>query len=193
MLILILLILLLLLLFYLLNKSKFNMISNKYTDAKKLGKFYINSILKDQSLLNDKGIINNYAVMFDIDDTLISTDNGHIIKPIKDLLDFCINKGLLIIIITARDNIYKKQTIQELNKHSINYSGLYLHEGSKTIGDFNNFKSNIKKNLFETYKIKTIMSVGDQNIDIIGKYSGYGLKLPNKTDPNLYEITSVVG
>ena len=31
------------------------------------------------------------------------------------------------------------------------------------------------------------MSIGDQMVDIIGDYSGYSLKLPNKTDPRLFE------
>ena len=63
--------------------------------------------------------------MFDIDDTLLYVPNKNnlliLIKPMKRLLDYCISKGLLIIIITARDNAYKNYTIQELNKHSINY------------------------------------------------------------------------
>jgi len=133
--------------------------------------------------------------MFNIDYTLLyvpNKNNGNLIliKPIKNLLDFCINKGLLIIIITARDIAYKNHTIQELNKHSINYTSLYLHEPfvGETAEDFNNFKSEIKRYLFQKYKIKIIMSVGDNNIDVIGKYSGYGLKLPNKTNPSLYEV-----
>ena len=31
------------------------------------------------------------------------------------------------------------------------------------------------------------MSVGDNLIDIYGRYSGYGIKLPNKTDNKLYQ------
>ena len=33
-----------------------------------------------------------------------------------------------------------------------------------------------------------IMSVGDNDIDIIGEYSGYSIKLPNKTDPRLFHV-----
>ena len=33
------------------------------------------------------------------------------------------------------------------------------------------------------------MSIGDQYIDIIGPKSGYGLKLPSKTDKKLYETS----
>jgi hypothetical protein len=32
------------------------------------------------------------------------------------------------------------------------------------------------------------MSVGDQDVDIMGDYSGYSIKLPNKNDPKLYHI-----
>ena len=162
----------------------------KYKDAEKLGKMYINSYIKKVKTLPDHS-----AVMFDIDDTLLyvpTRNNGNLtlIKPMKNLLDFCISKGLLVIIITARASEHRKYTIDELNKHGINYSSLYLHEihPDETSEEFNNFKSNIKKYLFQKYKIKIIMSVGDNNIDVIGKYSGYGLKLPNKNDPALYEV-----
>jgi len=190
---------LLLILLYLLNKKeKFMKSSNKsfqiekYRDAEKLGKLYINKF-------PFATIPEHCAVMFDIDDTLLYipnkyeknvTNNLTIIKPIKNLLDFCIKKGLLVIIITARDISYKTATIQELDHHSINYSSLYLHQPyeGETLDDFTMFKSNIKKYILEKYNIKIIMSVGDQNIDVIGKYSGYGLKLPNKTDSRLYEV-----
>ncbi len=192
------LLLLIILIIFILRKQKSKQLFMKngrrfplkqYTNAEKLGKMYINNYIKKVGSLPSKA-----AVMFDIDDTLLFVpnkgDNLVLIKPMKNLLDFCIKKGLLVIIITARDNNYRDYTIDELNKNSINYSSLYLHESfqGETQENFNNFKSNIKKELFQKYKIVILMSVGDQIIDIIGKHSGYGLKLPNKTDPSLYEV-----
>jgi len=196
---LIILILVLFILFYLIKKdnNKSFMIPNlkKYKIAEKMGKWYIKEYNSTFGIIPYKT-----AVMFDIDDTLLYiNDSPHfknkrskttLIKPMKELLDYCINNDLLIIIITARDNNYKGYTIQQLNEYSINYSFLYLHEGyqGETNDDFTNFKSKLKKELYNKYKIKIIMSVGDNYIDIVGAYSGYGLKLPNKTDSSLYEV-----
>ena len=176
------------------NNSKLFMIPHqkKYKIAEKMGKWYIKEYNSTFGIIPYKS-----AVMFDIDDTLLYINEGKnkdskitLIKPMKDLLDYCINNDLLIIIITARDNKYRGYTVQQLNEYSINYSFLYLHESyqGETNEEFNNFKSKIKKELYNKYKIKIIMSVGDNYIDIIGSYSGYGLKLPNKTDPSLYEV-----
>jgi len=175
------------------KKDTFMSIPNakKYKIAEKLGKLYINNNLQNSR--------EQQAVMFDIDDTLLYIKNNSkknentvvsLIKPIKNLLDYCIKHDLLVIIITARDNEYKEYTIKELNKYFINYSSLFLHEGfeGETNSDFNTFKSKIKQYLFQRYKIKIIMSVGDNYIDIVGNYSGYGIKLPNKNDPMLYEV-----
>jgi len=136
-------------------------------------------------------IQNKGAVMFDIDDTLLEVtenESGHFhlkpIKPIINLLNYCINNGLLVIIITARDSVFKNQTIKDLNKHNIKYSGLYCRQSPEQ--DYENFKSDIKAHLFKEFDVKILMSVGDNWIDIIGDYSGYCIKLPNKSDPCLY-------
>lgn len=151
-----------------------------YKTAFNLGYNYINTI---------NPIPNRGAVMFDIDDTLIYIDTVRNrmtpIKPMIDLLNECIRKGLLVIIITARESKYLQQTREDLDNFSINYSGLYLRKSPED--DNNYFKSKIKEKLYNDYKIDIIMSVGDNIIDILGPYSGYGLKLPNKSDPNLYE------
>ena len=68
------------------------------------------------------------------------------------------------------------------------YKGHVDYEVSED--DHNMFKSDVKENLYNQGYL-TIMSVGDQNIDIIGNYSGYGLKLPNKTDPRLFHINGL--
>ena len=126
------------------------------------------------------------AVMFDIDDTLID-NSGKPIKPIINLLKKCIKYDLLVIIITARDSMYSNETIQELKKHNIKYTMLYLKEPQDNIYDF---KSKIKQNLKEYDNIVTIMSIGDNIVDVDGDYSGYFIKLPNKNDDKLYHLNS---
>ena len=153
---------------------------NKYNLAYQMGiRFLDNSVY-----------YKNPAVMFDIDDTLLLTGEGtkhnplKPIKPIINLLYECINRDILVLIITARDSRYREHTINDLAKYKIPYSFLYLRQSPTD--DHELFKSNVKQNLYERYAITTIMSVGDNIIDTIGNFSGYSLKLPNKTDPNLY-------
>jgi len=64
----------------------------------------------------------NDAVMFDIDDTLLFADGRQRrIVPIINLLYECIKKNLIIMIITARDDKYKNETVRELKRYKIPY------------------------------------------------------------------------
>jgi predicted secreted acid phosphatase len=162
------------------QKEKF-MKRDIYSIAYNIGIDYLNSIVVPY-----KG-----AVMFDIDDTLLEVRNHkqnkitfRAIKPMINLLNECINNGLLVIIITARDNEGKQQTINDLAKYKINYSALYCRHSPKQ--NYENFKSDIKEHLFKDFDIKILLSVGDNWIDIVGNYSGFCIKLPNKSDPSLY-------
>ena len=154
--------------------------NKEYNRAKKIGQTFINNYIEKYNLPK-KG-----AVMFDIDDTLLYVNRFDLIpiKQIIDLLNYCINRGLLIIIITARDSVYRKQTIQDLNDNFINYSFLYLRKNGDDRID--TFKSKVKRELYENNGIEILMSVGDNDIDILGAYSGFGIKLPNKDNPRLY-------
>ena len=128
------------------------------------------------------------GVMFDIDDTLLYVNDDLSLTPITpiiDLLNYCITQDILIMIITARESSYRAQTIKQLNKYGINYSYLYLRKSPQD--DDEGFKSRVKEQLYRTYKIPIVMSVGDNFIDVVGGYSGYSIKLPNKTDPRLFE------
>ena len=175
----------LLIILFIVNKSGFEYMDNKlYKIAYELGVNYLNTV--------ERGLINP-AVMFDIDDTLlyVTPDKINSFKPIKQiirLLNECRKRGILVLIITARSDKFTTETIRDLKKYKIEYDFLYLRNSPKD--DTNTFKSNVKKKLFEQNKITTIMSVGDNEIDILGKYSGdYSIKLPNKTDPKLYQLS----
>ena len=78
-----------------------------------------------------------------------------------------------------------QETIQDLKNSKIPYNMLFLRKPTDTV---ETFKSEIKEHLYKNEGITTIMSVGDNYIDVLGSYSGYGLKLPNHTDPNLYQV-----
>jgi len=154
---------------------------NVYKNAYDLGNNYLQKAKKSNFFK-----LQHPAVMFDIDDTLIDY-GGNPIKEIIKLLNKCISMGLLVVIITARSEIFREDTIMELNKHHIRYGGLFLRSGTD---DLNTFKSKIKQKLSEDSDVTMIMSIGDNMIDIDGAYSGYWIKLPNKYDPNLYHLNS---
>ena len=142
----------------------------------------------------------NYAVMFDIDDTLLNSENGKPIKPVIKLLGNCNLLGLKVIIITARDSIHTMETIKDLAKLNIHpvypkrfnsssnqhfyYDYLYLRHDP--VDNHNYFKSKIKQVIQEKDGVHTIMSVGDNAADVIGDYSGYCIKLPDRKDPRLF-------
>ena len=171
---------------------------NVYTIAYELGKTYLDNIQLSP----------NYAVMFDIDDTLIS--NNKPIKPIIKLIKECNKRNIQVLIITARDSIYTIETIEDLlnvgiypnpdkfkdiynhfqigvPKNAVFYDFYYLRHSPKDDNEM--FKSNVKKELVKN-EIYTIMSIGDNEIDIIGNYSGYTIKLPNIHDPRLFHKNS---
>ena len=177
-------IILLILLLMKINKKT----NDVYEIAYKLGIDYLNKI--DYSP--------NYMVMFDIDDTLLDY-NLKPIKPIIKLMKECNKRNLKVIIITARDNLYTNETIadlihnniylktNEIPKKAVYYDFIYLRHSPKDDNEM--FKSKVKEDLFNQ-NLFTIMSIGDNNIDIVGRYSGYGIKLPNRKDPRLFHLNS---
>jgi predicted secreted acid phosphatase len=163
---------------------------NVYELAYKIGTEYLDTIiLKPMD-----------AVMFDIDDTLLYTSNFNPIKPIIKLLKRCSDLGLIIVIITARDSRYTRGTVHDLQninlypvfnkkdfvfpKDALFYDYLYLRHNPEENHEL--FKSDVKKRLLDELKIKIVMSVGDNEIDVVGNYSGFGIKLPNERDPRLF-------
>ena len=149
--------------------------------------------------LDTLDIYPNYAVMFDIDDTFISSKTYKPIKPIIKLMKECNRRNLLVLIITARDSRYTQETIDELKKNGIYsthddfygvprgaifYDFLYLRKDPQD--NDNQFKSRVKEQLAKKNGIITVMSIGDNEVDVNGKYSGYSIKLPNVTDPRLF-------
>ena len=124
----------------------------------------------------------------------IFSNNFKGIKPIINLLNECNKRNFKVIIITARDSIYIEDTVQDLlnigiypnqdNLYNSNYYDyIYLRHSPKD--NHNLFKSDIKKKLYDN-GIQTIMSIGDNDVDINGNYSGYAIKLPNTKAPMLF-------
>ena len=113
----------------------------------------------------------NQAVVFDIDDTLISSKNGQPVTNICNLYNYCRQKGYGMYIITARAGTPYgvKYTMQQLQQCGITgYKKLFFRPPL----DMNVplYKKNARKSIPET----VVMSVGDQPWDI-GEYGGIGL------------------
>jgi len=163
------------------NSNECNEVNRNQKNAMELGINYIHSIKKI------KNEFNNPSVMFDIDDTLIDSQSGKLIKPIVKLLNKCSSEGYGIVIITARDSKFSKETESELYTKGIYYDILFLR--NPKYDDFYTFKSKIKKKLSEN-DIDIVMSIGDNLHDISGDYSGYSIKLPNYEDPRLFHLNN---
>jgi hydroxymethylpyrimidine pyrophosphatase-like HAD family hydrolase len=88
--------------------------NNIYKTAKQLGEHYLD-LMKQQDYFSLK----YPAVMFDIDDTFISSKTYKPIKPIIKLMKECNRRNLLLLIITARDSRYTKETVDELKANGI--------------------------------------------------------------------------
>ena len=165
------------------------MTNELYQVAYALGMIFLRSI----------PLSNNYAVMFDIDDTLLNSQTDRPINSIIKLLGNCNLLGLKVIIITARDSIYTMETMRDLERLNIYpiyqkrfnnsptekfyYDYLYLRHNPEDNHKY--FKSNVKKFIQEHDRIYTVMSIGDNTIDIVGDYSGYCIKLPDGKDTRL--------
>ena len=141
--------------------------------------------------------LQNPAVIFDIDGTLIRYDKTPI-KPVVKFYHYCLKKGIPIFIVTARPGTeYNKDyTIDELHKNNIQgWEGMSFYDNSfnnwgiaesplryltSTIypGSIYRYKYNARKNIYEN-GFNTILSIGDQEFDV-GEYGGVSVLLHDK-------------
>ena len=140
-----------------------------------------------------------YTVIFDIDDTLVYTDNqnlfpkknfpnnvipGYMIFPgipqIIEIIYLCKKLGFKIIIITARPYQSESSSKKNLEILNISYDEMYHNKNYPDI----NFKIGLKQKLSKTNNI--ILSVGDQWPDLQGLTGCLCIKLPSYQDPNAY-------
>ena len=111
------------------------------------------------------------AVVFDIDDTLITSDTNEIMSKTFNLFKYCVNKGYHVYIITARINTQRviNFTLQQLS--SLGITG-YKLIAFRDPNDLN--VARYKMNARRVIPQDIIMSVGDQEWDI-GPYGGIGI------------------
>ena len=185
-----------------LSSYKTNIIN--YYKTKQYNKDLDKYINNADSLVNKylkNNIKKNLAVIFDIDDTLLSTykcnkkiqfgySNSHFIycaehnlfTPIKPSINFykkLRREGIKTFIITGRKQKELDITIRNLKEIGINnWDGLYLKPNDYKSKSVVPYKSNIRKKITAEGSI-ILLSIGDQISDSAGGYTKYGIKLPN--------------
>jgi len=181
------------------NKSK-----EYYNGWPKSGKYYnklneIYNLLYNYLINFPKYNNGKNTVIFDIDDTLVFTDNlnlfpdknfpykwvkGYMLFPeipqIVKIIKLCKQLGLKIIIITARPYDSEQSSKKNLQLLGIEYDVMYHNINYPDI----NFKIELKKKLSKTNNI--ILSVGDQWADIQGLTDCLCIKLPSIQEQQAY-------
>lgn len=144
----------------------------------------------------------NSAVVFDVDDTLISNwyfniinDFGYnhkrasiweesaqapALRPLLNLYTFCKDHGIKIIFITGRRAFLKQATQANLKKVGYDsWDALIFRPDSYTITSRIPFKTAVRRLLEERYGLTIVANIGDQYSDLLGGYSNATFKLPN--------------
>lgn len=165
---------------------------------------YFNTMNKIYSLLykyltSFNGNLNKYTVIFDIDDTIVFTDNQNLfpnkkfpynwikgfmlfppIPQIVSIVHLCKKLGFKIIIITARPYESEESSKKNLEILKISYDQIYHNNNYPDL----NFKINLKKKLNISNNI--ILCVGDQWPDILGLNNCLCVKLPSYQDKKAF-------
>mgnify|MGYP003705996245 CR=1 FL=1 len=144
-------------------------------------------------LINFPILDKKYSVIFDIDDTLLFTDQSKVlhnkkinnnllpkINQICKIVQLCKTLNFKIIILTARPLSSYIWSVNNLNYHKIPFDEIYHNNNWPDI----NFKIQFKKEL--SLKENIILSVGDQFPDIQGLQDCLCIKLPSIQDKNAY-------
>lgn len=137
-----------------------------YYDKMKIGQKIIDQ--RDKS-------IKNYVAIFDIDDTILNTDNI-LIEPIYKLYEYALLNNIHTIFITAREGskYNVKYTIKQLKHFNIKgYDLLYLRPPHMT--DIEKFKLYARMNVFEC-GYTPLFSIGDMYWDV-GEYGGESIHI----------------
>lgn len=144
---------------------------------------YWNKKLKETSQyaiqkLNSKKLPLKPAIIFDIDNTLIDEKN-YLLQPISCIYHYAQMLNIQVFTITERfaEEIIIFNTISLMKSYGLQNSFYYFRKySSKNIWSF---KFNSRKDIVKRgYNI--IMSVGDSNWDICGKYVGIPIRVPKK-------------
>jgi 5'-nucleotidase (lipoprotein e(P4) family) len=160
--------------------------------ATNLAKEYINRNIEKYSGKNpsivfdlDETLLSNFNTIrkmkFAIDWNKISYDSCELIKPTYDLYNYALKNDIKIIFITARNEVNRKSTVNNLKNLGINkWDTLFFMPQNSVWSDENalNYKINSRKAMTELgYSI--MISIGDKATDFKGGYCDTAFKLVN--------------
>ena len=148
---------------------------------------YLNKLLKDDAAIMS---FKPKAVIFDVDDTLVTTQKPVTLQQFGNREVFLFpaivemvrvaqlakRLGYQIIILTARPSSSRYSTEVNLRNIGVEYDKLYMNENNEHIS----FKRRVRKNILKTHNI--LFTVGDQPDDVIGPKGMIGIKLPSLYD-----------
>lgn len=143
------------------------------------------------------------TVVFDVDDTLLwyyykmkDISFGYVpdifnqwlvssiiptVPHVKDLYDFCVERGYEIVFLTGHHGKEGPATIKHLKNLGFTKIDQFIMRGEHELTlSALEFKSNRRK-LLEEQGCTIIAAVGDQESDLIGGYNCYKVKIPNYT------------
>ena len=143
---------------------------------KKGNDIYYDKMKTGQKIIDQRDkSIKNYVAIFDIDDTILNTDNI-LIEPIYKLYEYALLNNIHTIFISARDGskYNVKYTIKQLKDFNIKgYDLLYLRPPHMT--DIEKFKLYARMNVVECGYIP-LFSIGDMYWDV-GEYGGESIHI----------------
>ncbi len=176
---------------------------------RKVKKYYEHDYIKDVTCLVDQikhyidthaTLSKNDAVVFDVDDTVISsfdyaisTNLGHSTKsyhewelhpkrpipPMLDLYNFIINKGIKVFFVTGRSQLRRKVTEDNLRSAGFtHWEKLYLRPQNDDNFSVAPYKTNVRRDI-ESQGYRIIANIGDQESDLIGGFADKTFKMPN--------------
>ncbi len=119
----------------------------------------------------------NPCIVFDIDDTLIDSKSGSIIRPIHDVYRYADQLGYTLFIITARDSSSRNYTNKQLHTKDITgYSGLFMIDHIDL--EIRGKRKAEYRELIEKSGYQIIMNIGDDPQDFVGGHYLFAIKLP---------------
>ncbi len=159
---------------------------------------YLNERIAENAKRKNK---QKLAIVFDIDETSLSNyqdmkalDFGGtvrqleeaeakgqdpVIAPTLTLYNYARAHGVATFFITGRPEFLHAATVENLHKAGYNdWDGLYLKPGNYKQKSAIPYKTAVRKKITEKgYDI--VLTVGDQQSDLLGGYADKGIKLPN--------------
>ena len=120
---------------------------------------------------------NNPVIVFDIDNTLLDSKR-EIIDPIRVIYYYACMLGITVMIITSRPGTpevvnWTQNRLMEEGICKVKFYYFRKPENKNCL----KFKENARRNIHKR-GFNVVMSLGDQDYDISGKYAGIGVKIP---------------